>query len=131
MRFRVEVRQIKREGEDLDSLIRWIARSFGLASDRGNNTCLNILKELLLEFKRKGFVTSQELAQSLNLSREIVNYHLRTLMACGLIYRERNRYYLRGRTLRESIEELERDIERILINIKDIAESIDKILGLY
>ncbi len=52
-------------------------------------------------------------------------------MACGLIYRERNRYYLRGRTLRESIEELERDIERILINIKDIAESIDKILGLY
>jgi len=52
-------------------------------------------------------------------------------MKSGLVIHQEGRYKLRGRSLANTVEEIERDIHRIFENIYKVAETIDNTLGLF
>lgn len=110
----------------LNDQLQWIGTSLGLFNLRDKNkSCFRIFIELLKRAKQQSPVTSDELAYQLGLSRGTIIHHLNTLMDSGLVIHEGNQYMLRVSNLSDLIEELEKDIQRTLLDLKTVAENID------
>ncbi|MEM3134726.1 MAG: ArsR family transcriptional regulator, partial [Candidatus Bathyarchaeia archaeon] len=75
-------------------------------------------------------LTSDELAAKLSLTRGTMVHHLNKMIRSGLVIYHEGTYKLRGRSLKSTIEEAHRDINRIFENLYKVAESIDKSLNL-
>ncbi len=86
--------------------------------------------ELVKAVKQEQGLTSEELAQKLGLTRATVVHHLNTLMERGIIVHRANQYIIRGDKLTELVEDIQRDVERQLVEIKKAAEELDKVLEL-
>ena len=76
-------------------------------------------------------LSSDELAQRLNLTRGTIVHHLNKMIKSGLVIHQEGLYKLRGRSLRNTVEEIQRDIARVFENIHKVAETIDQTLGLF
>jgi len=70
------------------------------------------------------------LADLLGINVGRVNHHLRNLSRSGVVYRQRRRVHLRGRSMRESVQELRRDADRIFDELEKVATDIDRMMGL-
>ena len=81
--------------------------------------------ELIKSAKTKNPLTSDELALKLHLSRGTVIHHINRLMESGLVIHDKNRYMLRVDNLKLLISEVEKDIQRTLGDLKDVASDID------
>jgi DNA-binding MarR family transcriptional regulator len=75
-------------------------------------------------------LTSLEISDKLGVAPPRVNHHLRNLINAGILVRRRNRIYLRRKPLHSLINELRKDIDRVLTDVEDVAKSIDRELGL-
>lgn len=117
--------------KDLDMDIEWICRCFGFLEPKDKErTCAKIFR-MLLESSREGIsLSSDEVAGRIGTTRGTVVHHLNRLIRAGLVIRERNRYRLRMRSLGKTIEEVEKDIIRVLNGMKDVAFEIDDELKL-
>ena len=51
-------------------------------------------------------------------------------MGSGIVVHHKNRYVLRVENLSSLIEELHRDIKRTCLDLKKVAQDIDKAMGL-
>lgn len=115
--------------EDID----FICKSFGYFSQRDKqDTAGKIFKLLVKEAcEPDQRLSSDEIAEKLNLTRGAIVHHLNSFISAGLVVKEHNRYRLRSGSLQKSIEEIQTDIERIMRQMLKIAIDIDEHLGRY
>ena len=117
---------------DYESDLEWICKSFGFLEPRDKKkTAYRIFKEIVEAARDNKGLTSDELAQKLNLTRGTIIHHLNKMIKSGLVIHQEGQYKLRGRSLANTVEEIERDIHRVFENIHKVAETIDNTLGLF
>ena len=117
--------------ENINQELQWLGQSLGLFNLRDRDkSCFRTFIELLKAAKLRHPLTSDELAFRLDLSRGTVIHHINHLMGSGLVINEGNRYMLRVDNLRQLVDEVEEDMLRSFRNLKEIAEKVDKRLGL-
>ena len=110
--------------------IIWIGKSFGLNPGRDTRgIAMQIFNEILTNEQRPT-ISSNLLADELDLSIGMVNYHLRNLIDSGLFCREKRLIVLRGGSLKAAVQETRRDTNRIFDKIELIASEIDEALGI-
>ena len=128
---RITIVKIRRPAKNVNDELQWFGNSIGLFNMRDKDkSMLRIFIELLKSTRAKQYLTSDEIADKLQLSRGTVIHHVNKLMAAGLVVNERNRYLLRVDNLEELVDELRTDIARTMDDLKKVAENIDKMLGL-
>jgi len=116
---------------DFDEDTEWMCRCFGFLESRDKEkSAAKIFRAMLEVVKDRGGFSSDELAEKIGLTRGTMVHHLNKLIQSGLVIRREGRYELRGASLQRTVQEIERDINRIFENIEQIAHSIDEKLGL-
>lgn len=111
--------------------LKWLGCSLGLFGLRDkDSSCFRIFIVLLKKSKRRKGVSSDEIAEKLNLSRGTVVHHLKRLMARGLVIQEKRKYLLRETTLTSLVKSVWREAEATFEELKEIAQEIDERLGL-
>jgi predicted transcriptional regulator len=126
----LSVRPLSRADPEKD--LEWICKSFGFLEPRDKKrTAFRIFKALLEAAKEDKGLTSDELAMKISLTRGTTVHHLSKMIKSGLVIYHEGRYKLRGRSLKSTIEETHRDLNRIFENLYKIAESIDRFYDLF
>ena len=117
----------------LDEDIDYLCKSLGYFSQRDKyDTAGKIFRLLVKEAcDSEKCLTSDEIANKINLTRGAVVHHLNNFMSVGIVIKEHNRYRLRSTSLQKSLEEIEDDIHRIMEQMIKIAVEIDERLGHY
>jgi len=117
----------------LDDDINYLCRSLGYFSQRDRQeTAGKIFRVLVREAcEPDDCLSSDEIAEKLNLSRGTIVHHLNSFISSGIVIKEHNRYRLRSASLQKSIEEIRYDIDRIMQQMIKIAMQIDEKLGHY
>ncbi len=115
----------------LDEDIEWICNSLGFLTSRDQDkTAYRILTALIKSAKSGKGMSSEDLNARVEPTIGSVHYHLKKLMRAGLVVKLDSAYELRMKSVLKTIEEIERDILRTLVDIKRIAHDIDDQLGL-
>jgi predicted transcriptional regulator len=110
--------------------LQWFGTSLGLFGERDRDkSCFRIFIELIKAIKATGGLTSDQLADRLALTRATVVHHLNTLMERGIIRHEGNKYVMRDR-LTLLVDDLQRDTDRAIQEMKRAAEELDRMLQL-
>lgn len=124
-----EIRPPSRKG--LNGDLEWIARSLGFveARDKGKSA-MKIFRVLVEQAGRGRGLASEQISNHVDLSRGAVVAHLNRMMASGLAIRQENKYELRVRSVEQTINEIEKDISRVLHNVREIAREVDGRMGL-
>ena len=115
---------------DAEKDFEWICRSFGFLESRDKmKTAYNIFRVIVETSTDTSGITSDELAEKLHFSRGTIIHHLNKLTKSGLIIHHESKYKLRGTSLKNTIEEIQRDVNRIFEDLESISASMDEILG--
>jgi len=110
--------------------IDFVSRSLGYFSQRDKqDTAGKIFRLLVREACKSEGLSSDQIAEKLNLTRGAIIHHLNSFIDAGIVIRHRNLYRLRNRCLQKSIEEVKEDIDRIFLEMLKIASEIDSQLG--
>ena len=134
MPHRIIIRRIRSPAPgDINNDIDYICRSFGYFSQRDKqDTAGKIFRLLVKDASEKAIgLTSDEIAEKLDLTRGAIVYHLNNFITSGLVIREKNRYRLRSASMQRSIEEIKNDVDRMFNHMLRIASDIDQQLGNY
>lgn len=125
---RITIIKIRRPlKQNLNQELQWLGTSLGLFNIRDKDrSCFRIFIELLKATKRNKSITSDELAQTLDLARGTVMHHIHKLMETGLVIYENKGYMLRVNNLSALIDELEQDMARTCRALRQVAEDIDE-----
>jgi biotin operon repressor len=118
---------------NIDSDIDYLCRSLGYFSKRDRQDTAGKIFRLLVKetCEPENCLSSDEIAEKLNLSRGAIVHHLNSFMSSGIVIKERNSYRLRSASLQKSMEEIRSDIDRIMEQMIKIAIEIDEKLGHY
>lgn len=117
--------------KSLEDDLSWLCDSFGLSSGRDTeNTATRIVFSLLDRLSNDQIISSEALAEDLEMKISRVNHHLRNLNDSGLLYRKKRLVYLRGGSLKAAVKEMRKDSERIFDELESIAEEIDLRIGI-
>ena len=129
---RITIVNVRKPSErNVNHELQWLGTSLGLFNLRDKDkSCFRIFLELLKAAKAKIPLTSDELTLKLNLSRGTIIHHINKLMESGLVVHDKNKYMLRVDNLKLLIAELEKDVQRTMGDLKEIATDIDGWLGL-
>lgn len=129
---RITIVNIRRPQEvSLNEELQWFGSSLGLFGERDRDkSCFRIFIELIKAVRISGGLTSDELADRLGLTRATVIHHLNTLMEKGVVRHEGNVYIMRGDRLSLLVDDLQRDMERTISEMRKAAEELDKLLRL-
>ena len=134
MRFvhRITIMNIRKPVQkNVNQELQWLGSSLGLFNLRDKDkSCFRIFIELVKSANRNIPLSSDELAYRLDLSRGTVVHHLHKLLDSGIVVEARKGYILRVDSLRELIDEVEKDLRRTCDDLKKMAEEIDESLGL-
>ncbi|MEK6967357.1 MAG: ArsR family transcriptional regulator [Nanoarchaeota archaeon] len=115
----------------LNEDLKWFGRSLGLFGIRDRDkSCYRVFVELLKSTRQGKAMSSDELALKLGLSRGTVVHHLNRLMEAGIVMAQRNQYAIRVDNLKVLVDELQRDMQRAFDDLRDVAQTIDKELGI-
>lgn len=115
---------------DLANDIEWLGNSFGFSAGRDTErVTAQILGRALQDVASEGSTSTETLAEGLDLSIQRVNYHLRTLMDAGFLFREKRLIFVRQGSVKSAVEEMRRDANRIFDNLSKIGEEIDEAIG--
>ncbi|MDW7731240.1 MAG: ArsR family transcriptional regulator [Methanolobus sp.] len=122
----------KPRDKKLEQDIHWLCNSFGLSSGRDTeNLATRIVIDMLEQMAgNEEKVSSEQIAESLEVTPSRINHHVRNLVNSGLLYRERRKLCLRGGSLKAAVQEMRKDSERIFNELEEIAEEIDRQMGL-
>ena len=123
---KVTVVRIRRGAEgNINADLQWIGNSLGLFGLRDkDSSCFRIF--ITLVRKVDDPLSSDEIAERLNLSRGTVVHHLTRLIDSGIVIREREGYLLREQSLLRLIEDLKRDTESVFAELREVAKEIDE-----
>ena len=131
MSKRITIVKIRRGQQDnINQELQWLGNSLGLFNLRDkDSSCFRIFITLVKRTKRNETLSSDEIAERLNLSRGTVVHHLTKLMDSGIVIRERSGYLLRENNLQNVVKDIQRDIDTVFSELKEVAEDIDERLG--
>jgi predicted transcriptional regulator len=105
----------------------WFCDTLGLSSGRDiHSLATQLITTLLHQYQNGEGLSTDQLAQLLNIAPARVNHHVRNLARTGIIYREKKLVHMRGLSLKESVREVRKDANRIFDELEEIAESIDE-----
>lgn len=111
--------------------IEWLNNSFGFTQGRDlDNLSIKIMQTLLIEISKKGYSSSEDISIKLKMPVQKVNYHLRTFISSGIIYREKKLLYIEQGSIKNAVEEIRKDANRIFDDLSQIGKDIDNRLGL-
>ena len=117
--------------KNVNQELQWLGSSLGLVNLRDKDkSCFRVFIELIKNAKLGKPLSSDEIAYSLGLSRGTVVHHLNKLLDSGIVVEAERGYILRVSNLRGLIGEVEKDLERTLDELREMAEEIDSSLGL-
>lgn len=109
-----------------DKNLRWVCNSLGFVSTRDSDeTAYKIMECLTTAAKEGRGMTSDELSGHVKPTIGSVIYHLKKLMKSGLIVKMGSCYELRMESLRSTIEEIQREINMALDDVKTVSADID------
>lgn len=115
---------------DVEKDLEWICRSFAFLEPRDKEkTAYRIFRAIVEAARTNEGLSSDELAEQLSLSRGTMVHHLNKMIKSGLVIRHESIYKLRGRSLKNTIEEIQRDLHRVFYDLQNVAETIDDALG--
>ncbi len=121
------IRIRKPQTNRLNEELQWFGRSLGLFGERDRDkTCFRIFIELLKAAKHNKNLSSDDLAEKLNLTRGTIVHHINTLIEKGIIIPEKRKYTLRADNLKDLINNIREDMENTLQELNDAAEELDK-----
>ena len=124
------VRIRKSTGENVNKELQWLGNSLGLFNVRDkDSSCFRVFITLVKRARRNEPITSDEVAERLKLSRGTVVHHLSKLIDSGIVIRERGGYLLREPNLQDMIKNVQRDMEGMFSQLKEIAKDIDEKLN--
>src|SRR3989344_1731602 len=123
---RVTVVRIRRGAEgNVNADLQWLGNSLGLFGLRDkDSSCFRIF--ITLVKKADNPLSSDDIAERLDLSRGTVVHHLIKLMDSGIVVREKEGYILREQSLLRLIEEIGRDTESLFSELREVAKEIDE-----
>jgi predicted transcriptional regulator len=126
MAKRVTIIKIRRiPQENVNANLQWLGNSLGLFGLRDkDSSCFRIF--ITLVKKPAQAVSSDEIAERLNLSRGTVVHHLIKLMDSGIVIREKEGYFLREQSLLRLIDDLRKDTDSIFAELTAVAKEIDE-----
>ena len=131
MHQRITIIRSRKPARTLNDELQWFGNSLGLFNLRDKDkSCFRIFIELLKTAKIGKPLSSDEIAIKLNLSRGTVIHHLNKLMESGIVVHHTNKYLLRVNNLEVLIDEIQKDAERTLDDLRRVAKEIDQFLGL-
>ena len=117
--------------KNINQELQWLGTSLGLFNLRDKDkSCFRIFIELLKAAKNKQALSSDELAYRLGLSRGTIIHHISKLIEAGMVISEKNKYMLRVDNLGALIDEVEKDIKQTTDQLREVAQDIDRWLGL-
>jgi len=117
--------------KNVNQELQWLGSSLGLFNLRDKDkSCFRVFIELVKTAKRGIPLSSDELAYRLGLSRGTVVHHINKLIESGIVVQADKGYILRVDSLRELIDEVEKDLRRTCDDLRSMAEEIDDSLGL-
>lgn len=117
--------------QDLDEDVEWIARCFGFLETRDvKKTAARIFSTLIYAASTDEGLTSDALAERVGVTRGAIVHHLNKMMRSGLVIFHSGLYKLREKSVRRTVNEVERDLRRVLDKIEEVASSIDEELSL-
>jgi biotin operon repressor len=118
-------------GHDINYELQWLGNALGLFTERDRDkSCFRVFVTLVKETNRDQPLSSDQIADQLDLSRGTVVHHINRLIDSGIVIHTRSGYTLRMDTLQQVVNEIQRDTERMLQNMKKISKDIDEWLGL-
>jgi predicted transcriptional regulator len=129
---RITLMNIRKPAQkNVNQELQWLGSSLGLFNLRDKDkSCFRVFIELVKTAKKGIPLSSDELASRLGLSRGTVVHHLNRLLDSGIIIQAHRGYILRVDSLRELIDEVEKDLRRTCDDLRSMAEEIDGSLGL-
>ncbi|MEK6949056.1 MAG: helix-turn-helix domain-containing protein [Nanoarchaeota archaeon] len=129
---RITIMNVRRPVQkNINEELQWLGSSLGLFNLRDRDkSCFRVFIELIKNAKIGKPLSSDEIAYRLELSRGTVVHHIHRLLDSGIVLQAERGYILRVGTLRELIDEVEKDLRRTCDELRDMAEDIDKSLGL-
>lgn len=124
----IKIRKI--HSPNVNQELQWLGNSLGLFNLRDkDSSCFRVFITLVKRARRNEPLTSDEIAERLNLSRGTVVHHLSRLIDSGIVIRERGGYLLREPNLQDMIKNVQRDMEGMFSQLKEIAKDIDEKLN--
>lgn len=131
MSHKITLIRVRRPTSDnINKELQWLGSSLGLFNMRDrNSSCFRVFITLVRKAKRNESISSDEIAERLNLSRGTVIHHITKLMNSGLVVKENKGYMLRENTLKSVMRDIQRDINGIFTELEELADEIDKKLG--
>ena len=124
----IKIRKIN--SPNINQELQWVGNSVGLFNVRDrDSSCFRVFITLVRRARQNKHITSDEIADKLNLSRGTVVHHLAKLMDSGIVLREKEGYILRESNIQDLVKDLHHDMERMFSELKDVAKEIDLKLG--
>lgn len=122
----IKLRQV--EDNNVNQQLQWFGSSLGLFNLRDkDSSCFRVFITLVRTHNQA--LSSDEIAERLNLSRGTVVHHLNKLMESGIVVKERSGYLLRETHLSNIIRDLRRDMEAAFSELQEVAKEIDERIG--
>ena len=130
IRKRITIISISKPRETgLNEELQWFGNSLGLFHLRDKDkSCFRIFIEFLKSAKRGEALSSDELAERTGLTRGTIVHHLNRMMESGLIIHSQKKYLLRDPNLENLVNDLKRDFELALDDLRKVAHELDKFL---
>jgi len=125
---RITVVHIRRGADpNVNQQLQWIGTSLGLFNLRDRDSSrFRIFIALVKGTRHAQPLSSDEIAERLQLSRGTVVHHLTKLMDTGIVVHEKGGYFLREANLSSMIKDIKRDTEAIFAELEEVAKEIDE-----
>ena len=116
---------------DMNEELQYFGGCLGLFSLRDKDKSkFRIFITLLKALKNNDGLSSDELAEALNLTRATVIHHLKHLMDAGIVEEIRGKYRLRNDNLAELLDQIRTDVNKTIDELQEVANNIDSELSL-
>ncbi|OPY37064.1 MAG: hypothetical protein A4E35_01527 [Methanoregula sp. PtaU1.Bin051] len=109
----------------------WFCDSLGIDNGRDlDHVATKVIISLLENLPDRRGIPVEQIASELAVSGPRVNHHIRNLIETGLVYRHKQKIYIRGSSLRSMIREIRKDTMRILDDLELAAAQLDEAYGI-
>lgn len=116
---------------NLNEELQWFGSSLGLFGQRDKDKSMfRVFLELVKAAKTGEPLSSDTIAATLALSRGTVVHHINKLIEAGIVLYDGRHYWLRDNSLELLIEEVRKDTDRTIDDLRKAAREIDQMLGL-
>jgi predicted transcriptional regulator len=112
--------------DDADAEIDYIFQCLGLGDERDDVGRI-VFRALVRAGKKGTGISSRDIMQLSEVSQAAVIYHLNLFQRSGLVSKDGRMYYLRGRTLEQTLDEIEGDMHRKFEHLKEIARKVERV----